>query len=169
MENNEKDIIDQALKFVNENNKVAMKNLTQNSVSMSNFYKLSSEPGLPSDVDKETHDLDEISVPPAPTDPRVRELHEKIFGKSNTENSGKKRREKLTEHKDRLSIWLKMLIDYGQDVQAKAIASFPEIEQSEEEIKKMTPEQRAKLLDRNLAPNIQTKNTKLLNTNLGKS
>jgi hypothetical protein len=68
MENNDKQIIDQALSFVNENNRFAMKTITKNSVSRSNFYKLSVSltPEIRDDIEESDSPIVPVDVPDDP-------------------------------------------------------------------------------------------------------
>ena len=164
MENNDKQIIDQALSFVNENNRFAMKTITQNSVSRSNFYKLSVS--LSEDIKEDIKDSDITFVPiDVPDDPLAPKSFDDLlketdrrFPKDKREDKSKDKSEKEPKKKlyQRIQDWyekdrIEFIRDrYGIDATG------------------LTDEEVAKILGHKYRPGVNLPSSNILNTNIGK-
>ncbi len=163
MENNDKQIIDQALSFVNENNRFAMKTITQNSVSRSNFYKLSAD--LPSHIEDEIKDSDK------PVEPISKEDddpfgYKKIELKDTPEDESKDKPEEKPKdkpRKERKKTWYEILKEKTEKWQANAIMDLYGID-----VRGMKPEEIADILETRYSPGPSLPKSNILNTNLGK-
>jgi hypothetical protein len=175
MENNDKQLIDQALSFVNENNRFAMKTITKNSVSRSNFYKLSID--LPVEIRK---DDDDSKTPVEPsTKPYTPVIDfkglvddENPEGKSKDESEEKSEDKSKDEPKDkskdkfrkeRKKTFYQRLKEWTEKKQAKAIMDLYGID-----VSGMKPEEIADILETRYSPGPSFPKSNILNTNLGK-
>jgi hypothetical protein len=152
MGNNQNQIIKQALEILSENNRFALKSITNDAAIKRNFYKLSGEPELRDELKEDLKKSDGPVVvfdkdpeSPKPDDP-----------KSKNKSKDKPRRplkktfyEKLKEWSDRKQIDAIMDL-YGVDVTG------------------WTPEEIAKLLKANYSPGSDMPSSRILNTNLGR-
>jgi len=179
MENNDKQLIDQALSFMNENNRFAMKTITKNSVSRSNFYKLSaelSEQTLRDVEDSET--LVEPSTKPYtpvidfkglvddenPEGKSKDESEEKSEDKSKDESEDKSEdKSKDKFRKERKKTFYQRLKEWTEKKQAKAIMDLYGID-----VSGMKPEEIADILETRYSPGPSFPKSNILNTNLGK-
>jgi hypothetical protein len=182
MENNDKQLIDQALSFVNENNRFAMKTITKNSVSRSNFYKLSvelSEETLKDVEDSKTH-VEPSTKPYTPViDFKGLVDDENPEGKSKDESEEKSEDKSKDEPKDkskekRKGLFERMLLRIKND-QAHGIYRFLRDIKSDklnslslEDIINMSPQERANLLEVEYRPGARNLPGKILNTDIGR-
>jgi hypothetical protein len=167
MENNDKQIIDQALSFVNENNRFAMKTITKNSVSRSNFYKLSV--GIPSDIED---DIKDSETPVEPVEPVSSVDDDDPFGyktikhEKEPEDEPKDKPEdkpKDKPRKERKKTWYEILKEKTEKWQANAIMDLYGID-----VRGMKPEEIADILETRYSPGPSLPKSNILNTNLGK-
>jgi hypothetical protein len=175
MENNDKQIIDQALSFVNENNRFAMKTITKNSVSRSNFYKLSvglSEETLKDVEDSKTPVEPVISVddPFAPKsfDDLLKETDKRLPRDKSKDESKDKPKEKRKGLFERMLLRIKNDQAHGiyrflRDIKSDKLNSL-----SLEDIINMSPQERANLLEVEYRPGARNLPGKILNTDIGR-
>jgi hypothetical protein len=172
MENNDKQIIDQALSFVNENNRFAMKTITKNSVSRSNFYKLSID--LPVEIKKDDDDsktpvesVISVDDPSAPKsfDDLLKETDKRLpRDKSKDESEDESKDESKDKfRKERKKTFYQRLKEWTEKKQAKAIMDLYGID-----VSGMKPEEIADILETRYSPGPSFPKSNILNTNLGK-
>jgi hypothetical protein len=168
MENNDKQIIDQALSFVNENNRFAMKTITKNSVSRSNFYKLSVE--LSEEILKDVEDSKTPVEPVISVDDDDPFGYKTINYEKESEDEPEdepedesKDKPKDKSRKERKKTFYQRLKEWTEKKQAKAIMDLYGID-----VSGMKPEEIADILETRYSPGPSFPKSNILNTNLGK-
>jgi hypothetical protein len=172
MENNDKQLIDQALSFVNENNRFAMKTITKNSVSRSNFYKLSID--LPAVIKKDDDDSKTPVVPVISVDDPLalksiddlleetdkRLPRDKSKDESEDESKDKSKDKSKKEPKKKL---YQMIQEWYEKDRIKFIKDRYGIDATA-----LTDEEVAKMLGHKYNPGSDLPSSNILNTNIGK-
>jgi len=179
--NSEKDIIKQALLFVNENNKFAIRSITNNSLPKSNFYKLSSEPEseislMDEDIIDESS-IDSPIVPPEfdedlssflyPEEHRTDEDSDEDTDEDTDDDSDEDSDEEKSSFWRRKETWYQKLVNRTRDSQAKAIMDLYGIDvhgKSQKEIADALKEHGVHFE----TSGSRMPSTRILNTNLGR-
>jgi hypothetical protein len=193
MENNQNQIIKQALEIVLENNRFALKSITNNSLKKTNFYKLS-DIDLPGDIKDDIKDMDKDPefIPIKSFEELEREKDPKSDPKPDHEDGDEPKnykRPKYTGLFATLEKWslktqaqaiFQLDFEYAAKEFKLDVDKMKEMSQDEKdqfmrslglktlkEIMKMTPEERAKHMDVEFNDRPRLPNSRILNLNLG--
>lgn len=174
MGNNQNQIIKQALEIVSENNRFAIKSITNNSEIKKNFYKLSGEPELSkeieediqemekhkTDLEKRFHDLD-LNDNPTPVDPTPKDET-----KNESEDESKDESEDEPKDKPRKppkKTFYEKLRDWTSKNQINAIKELYGID-----VTGLSQKEIAEMFELNYSPGPEMPTSRILNTNLGR-
>jgi len=193
MENNQNQIIKQALEIVLENNRFALKSITNNSLKKTNFYKLS-DIDLPGDIKDDLKDMDKDPefIPIKSFEELEREKDPKPDPKPDHEDHDEPKnykRPKYTGLFATLENWslktqaqaiFQLDFEYAAKEFKLDVDEMKKMSQNEKdqfmrllglktlkEIMKMTPEERAKHMDVEFRDSPRLPSSRILNLNLG--
>ena len=174
MGNNQNQIIKQALEILSENNRFALKSITNDSAIKTNFYKLSADPELDTET---TKDLEEMEKSKTDLEKRfnldMRENHE--IKEPEPEPEPEDELEDESSKKDKPRNLFDILKFKIRNSQAIAIWNFLK-ETNPKRLKglslgdiiAMNEEQRAELVGIEYKPGPKSPSNRILNTNIGR-